>query len=189
METIAAYLWGGLVWCATLSWRHGELLGHRFELISVHRQQSLRWWTFFHPLLLNTKVKTYNARTMVLAVGPGNPPAILGMEYTQRAQGACHSLQIQHFPGPSVHRKHAFVCFWEIIHVIIFNILHFLLSNKSLLKTIAIDNTLAVFWKEGPWWGEIISAISFVDDNFSLRSIKISHYTSIPLARHILTAA
>ena len=26
--------------------------------------------------------KTYNARTIVLAVGPGNPPAILVMEYT-----------------------------------------------------------------------------------------------------------
>ena len=25
--------------------------------------------------------KTYNVRTIVLAVGPGNPPAILGMEY------------------------------------------------------------------------------------------------------------
>jgi hypothetical protein len=49
--------------------------------------------------------KTYNARTIVLAVGPGNPPATLGMEYTQRVQGACHSLRIQRFPDPSVQKK------------------------------------------------------------------------------------
>lgn len=47
---------------------------------------------------IHTEMKTYNARTIVLAVGPGNPPAILGMEYTQRVQGACRSLRFQRFP-------------------------------------------------------------------------------------------
>ncbi|KAF2086397.1 FAD binding domain-containing protein [Saccharata proteae CBS 121410] len=53
---------------------------------------------------LQTDKGVHYARTVVLAIGPGNAPAIPGL--TQQSHPhACHSMQIQKFPDPRVVRK------------------------------------------------------------------------------------
>ncbi|OCL15459.1 FAD binding domain-containing protein [Glonium stellatum] len=54
---------------------------------------------------VHTGTKTHHSRTVVLAVGPGNPPKIPGMEHAQRIQGACHSMHIKRFPDASTQKK------------------------------------------------------------------------------------
>ncbi|KAF2803509.1 FAD binding domain-containing protein [Mytilinidion resinicola] len=54
---------------------------------------------------LETNKGIHYARSVVLAVGPGNAPAIPGLSASERTDGACQSMQIQRFPGPSVQSK------------------------------------------------------------------------------------
>lgn len=52
-----------------------------------------------------SEIKTYYAKTVVLAVGAGNPPSIPGLLPHERIEGACHAMQIKTFPDSSVARK------------------------------------------------------------------------------------
>ncbi|OCK81086.1 hypothetical protein K432DRAFT_28038 [Lepidopterella palustris CBS 459.81] len=54
---------------------------------------------------VKTNKGRHYVRTVVLAVGPGNPPAAPGLEAAPRIEGACHSMRIQRFPDPSVQAK------------------------------------------------------------------------------------
>ncbi|KAF1344636.1 hypothetical protein BDV97DRAFT_58611 [Delphinella strobiligena] len=54
---------------------------------------------------VRTSRRLHFARTVVLAVGAGNAPAIPKSFTPEMNTGACHAMQIRHFPDPSVKAK------------------------------------------------------------------------------------
>lgn len=85
--------------------------GLRNGLISKESVHDIRYGPNTHMMgednvfTVQTDRGIHHARTVVLAVGPGNVPAIPGMSPNQRIDGACHAMQIQQFPDPSVSAK------------------------------------------------------------------------------------
>lgn len=58
-----------------------------------------------HVFQIRTDKTTHRARTIVLAVGPGNPPQVPGRLSNTRIDGACHAMEIQDFPDAAVKAK------------------------------------------------------------------------------------
>jgi cation diffusion facilitator CzcD-associated flavoprotein CzcO len=54
---------------------------------------------------VRTSKKIRYARTVVLAIGPANPPRIPGMDSVTSLPGACHSMRISQVPHDSVANK------------------------------------------------------------------------------------